>query len=431
MAHPILSALPELIQAGILNEETANRIRAHYDQQSDTPSQNRLLIAFGVLGAILVGLGIILIVAHNWDDLSRSTKTILSFLPLLVGQFACGYTLLKQSDSVAWREGASAFLFFTVGASIALISQVYNIPGNLTGFLLTWMLLCLPLVYLMRSSIVSLLYLAGITYFAGEAGYWGRPVTESRMYWVLLLLMLPHYYQLIRHTPRSNFTTFHNWLVPLSVISVLGTLSVGHEGWMFPAYFSLFGAFYLLGSMPFFTRQKLRNNGYLVTGSLGMISIFLMLSFSWFWEDWASNEHTIELITSHEILAIVILTLAAAGLLLLQIRDKPLKEWNPISFSFIVFLIVFLIGMSAPTLAQVLTNLVVFTFAILTIRRGAISNHLGILNYGLLIITALVICRFFDTDMSFVLRGILFVVVGTGFFLTNYWMIKRRKTLNT
>ena len=33
-------------------------------------------------------------------------------------------------------------------------------------------------------------------------------------------------------------------------------------------------------------------------------------------------------------------------------------------------------------------------------------------NYGLIIITALVICRFFDTDLSFVLRGLLFISVG-------------------
>jgi hypothetical protein len=64
---------------------------------------------------------------------------------------------------------------------------------------------------------------------------------------------------------------------------------------------------------------------------------------------------------------------------------------------------------------------------ILTIREGAKLNHFGILNYGLLIITALVICRFFDTNISFVFRGLLFVGVGTGFFLANYSMMKKKK----
>jgi len=39
----------------------------------------------------------------------------------------------------------------------------------------------------------------------------------------------------------------------------------------------------------------------------------------------------------------------------------------------------------------------------------------------------LIICRFFDTNLSFVLRGLLFVLVGLGFFAMNYWMIRKRK----
>jgi hypothetical protein len=45
----------------------------------------------------------------------------------------------------------------------------------------------------------------------------------------------------------------------------------------------------------------------------------------------------------------------------------------------------------------------------------------------LLIITALIACRFFDTDFSFVVRGLVFIGVGVGFFATNYYMIKKRK----
>jgi len=76
----------------------------------------------------------------------------------------------------------------------------------------------------------------------------------------------------------------------------------------------------------------------------------------------------------------------------------------------------------------VLINLFVFVIGMLTIKDGAKQDHLGILNSGLLIITALVICRFFDSDLSFVIRGILFISVGAGFFATNYWLLKKRKT---
>ncbi|MFT5306512.1 MAG: hypothetical protein ACI89M_002038, partial [Chitinophagales bacterium] len=41
---------------------------------------------------------------------------------------------------------------------------------------------------------------------------------------------------------------------------------------------------------------------------------------------------------------------------------------------------------------------------------------------------ALVACRFFDSNLSFVFRGLLFILVGLGFFFVNYWMINRRKS---
>ena len=93
---------------------------------------------------------------------------------------------------------------------------------------------------------------------------------------------------------------------------------------------------------------------------------------------------------------------------------------------FIVFIFIFIIGMYIPS-AVILVNLLVFIIGIFTIRYGAKRDHLGILNYGLLIITALVVCRFFDTDLSFVIRGILFVGVGVGFFFANSRMLKKRQ----
>jgi hypothetical protein len=39
----------------------------------------------------------------------------------------------------------------------------------------------------------------------------------------------------------------------------------------------------------------------------------------------------------------------------------------------------------------------------------------------------LVVCKFFDEDLSFITRGILFISVGIGFFVANYLVIKKRK----
>ena len=419
--------LSSLINAGILSEEKAGEIRQFY-QKDHTASQNRLFVVFGVLGAILVGLGIILILAHNWDDLSRNSKTIIAFIPLLVGQGFCAYSLFKKPDSQTWKESAAAFLFFAVGASISLISQIYNIPGKMDTFILIWMLLCLPLVYIMRSSIVSILYLIGITNFACETGYWGGGALSEYIYWVLLVLIIPHYFYLFKNRPNSNFMVFHNWLIPLSVIISLGTIADHNEEWMFVAYISLFGLFYLIGYLPFFKNKRRISNGYAILGSVGTICLLLFLTFKWFWMDLGDKDISP---ASPELFVSILIFVAALYLFYKMVIEEFDNKIRPMEYAFIAFLFVFIIGLFAPIAAIVLINLLVFGIGVLTIRQGAAENHLGILNYGLMTITALITCRFFDTNISFVARGILFLLIGFGFFFVNYWMFKKRKELMT
>jgi uncharacterized membrane protein len=417
--------LPELVKAGVISEDTAAAIASYYNNKKE-PSTNKLFVVFGILGAILVGLGIILIIAHNWDNLSRSLKTVFAFLPLLIGQLLCAFAFLKKPGNVAWRESSTVFLFFAVGASIGLVSQIYNIPGNLSTYLLTWMLLTLPLIYVMQSPMTSLLCLVGITYYACETTYWGYPTSDSYPYWAMLVAILPFYYQLFRKNPLSNFVRFHNWLVPLSLIIVLGTLSNALEEFMFIAYLSLFGLFCLLGTgtwMP----QGSSKNGYTILGSLGTIILLLFLSFNEFWEHLFKKEIQLtEIFASQEFILILLLSCAASLLLYQRIQQKGMRNLSLFSLVFLVFIPIFVIGTMA-TIAVVLVNVLIFLLGVFTIREGSQQHHLGLLNYGLLIITALIVCRFFDTDLSFVARGLLFVGVGAGFFFANYWTIQKRK----
>lgn len=416
----------ELLDAGVINIETADKIREYYKERNNQ-SGNRMLIVFGVLGAILTGLGVILILAHNWDELGRMTKTIFAFLPLLIGQGFCLFALLKKADSTAWKESTSAFLIFAIGASISLISQIYNIPGGSGTFLLSWVLLSLPLVYIMKSSISSILYIIGITNYACEMGYWSYPPKESLLFWLLLALVLPHYYYLYRDRPRSNFINFHHWLIPAAITIVLGTVIKDHAIFMLISYISLFGLFYSIGTFAYFNKQSLRNNGYVIIASLGTISILLGLSFNAFWEELISKKFILsEILSSPEMLSAIVLTLAALFLFARHQKGSKLSEMNPIAPVFLLFILSFIIGMYS-TSAVILINIILLGIGILTIKKGARIDHLGILNYGLLIITALIICRFFDTNISFIFRGILFILVGVAFFMANFRMVKKRK----
>jgi uncharacterized membrane protein len=423
--------LSELIQAGILSDSKASEIRTFYRNKKNN-SPNKLLMVFGVLGATLIGMGIILILAHNWDELARSTKTTLAFLPLIIGQIACGFTLLKKPESQTWRESSSVFLFFAIGASISLVGQIYNIPGNLASFLLVWALLSLPLVYIMKSSMISILYLAGITWYACEVGYWGvfwrkRPFANY-YYWGLLLLIVPYYYSLIKNSPKSNALTFLHWIVPISIVIAFGTTSKGNGYFTTLAYFCLFNFFYLLGNLPAFSLESRLGNGYIKIGSIGMIFMLFGLSFSDSWSELTRDESYFEnIFQANTFWASIALIVSCGVLFFRKIQQQGIREIKPKEPTFLLIAIFFLVGLGFSTIPVVLVNIFILGLGIITTKMGADREDLPSMNYGMLIISALIICRFLDSDLDFVIRGIGFILLGAGFFATNYWMMKRKK----
>ena len=64
------SQLPELVASGVITSENARAIDRHYEQ--DQPRSNFAFVVLAALGSALVAAGIILLIAHNWDELSRA-----------------------------------------------------------------------------------------------------------------------------------------------------------------------------------------------------------------------------------------------------------------------------------------------------------------------------------------------------------------------
>lgn len=433
----MLKHLPELIEAQVISPEIANRITDYY-RQKKKQGQNTLFVIFGVLGALLVGLGIILLIAHNWDHLSATVKLVFSFIPLVIGQALCVFALLKKPGNRIWSESSATFLFCSVGASISLVSQIYHISGDLGLFILMWMCLCLPVIYLMRSSFVSLLYLVGITCYACVKGYGMFPVSEPYWYWLLLALVVPYYITLVKTQAESNFVRFHHLAFAVSVTIVLGTLSMGNANLIYIAYFSLFGSFLLIGQLPFYQRHPLQDRLFELMGFAGTMGLLFMLSFDWFWNKF--QEPNPKLI-GQEMIPVVVIT-GLAGVILYRKYSSSLRLFHaegatgsggtanvvrPIDVVFFVFIPIYILGGVIPSLGMICINGILLFLGISTILHGIKNNQIGTLNLGLLILAVLIACRFFDTNLSFITRGLLFVGAGLGFFILNYRMLKKRK----
>ena len=412
----------ELLENNIITPEVARDITNYFQNKQQAAS--KLPIIFGIFGALLGGLGIILLIGHNWDDFTTTTKTILAFIPLLIGQLASGYTLLKRPESIAWRESSGAFLFCGVGASIALISQIYHIPGNFNNFILTWMLVCLPLVYLLKSSLVSLLYLIGITVYNVNVGYVDNQNIDNYWYWLLLLAIAPHYFNLIQKQPSGNFTVFHHWFIGITLLINLGTFNEKSEELIFITYGIFIALLYLIGKTKYVNNLKIISNSYLTIGKLGGLYFLYTASFRFIWKELA-------IINSEaDVLLIVVTTtlFILAGIVFNYIRKKEKQE--PLTlfhYNFLVIALLFLLAQISIIATVVVANLYILILGLQEIQKGNKTNSLARLNFGILIIAILTGCRFFDENMTFVVRGVMFIIVGFGFFALNYYLLKKRK----
>jgi uncharacterized membrane protein len=427
MSTKIESQLNELRDAGIITPEIDQRIREYYETKQPDRTGNRMLLTFGIIGALLVGLGAILIIAHNWDKLSWPVKLFIAFLPLLASQGFCAYILFIRKRTDYLVEVSAALLCFAIGTCIALVSQVYNIDGSLASFLLTWTVLYIPVIYIMRSAVASLFSLILLTSYGVTEGY-STFDNYFNWYFILLACILPAYYNLIKKRAQSNFTVFHHWVIGISLTIMLGTLARSTEEWLFAGYMNLFTCFYLIGNLPFFRNQKRRNSGYLVIGSLGIIILLLISSFEFLWKDVAQDAFRNNGLLSQEFIISTVLFIAAIILLVVLNRVQKDHTHRPLEYVFVVYFIMFFLSAGAPLIPQIADNVLLLAISILVILKGAKTDRLEILNYGLLILSAQIICRFFDTEMTFLLRGLLFIIVGAGFFFANYRMLNRRKS---
>lgn len=413
----LLKDLPELVENNVISAETAKDIEDYYALKKG--SSNQLLI-FGALGAILTGLGIILIFASNWNDFSKSVKTVLALLPLLLTQAATAYAVFKNKTKM-WKEVSGLLLFFSVGASIALISQIYNIPGEEASYILTWVILCSPLMYLLKSDALAFLHLAFITFYAVATGYFNPE--SPWMYLVLLGAMVPYYINQLKQGPESYSASIFNSLIPLSLLIALGAFISGADEFGFVIYVTFLSLLYNIGLMPYFKKYTYGWNGYLNVGRVGMAVLLLATSFRWFWR--AAFEQP-----APEYYFILLCIVFFFGSVYFAYKSANGRYRFDIYQSIIViFPIIYLIGMRHDYIASVLNNVLVLALGVLAIKEGSARVDFSMLNFGLIIISGLIIARFFDTNMSFAVRGILFIAVGAGFFAANYFVGKKKKQL--
>ncbi|MBL7964867.1 MAG: DUF2157 domain-containing protein [Flavobacteriales bacterium] len=437
----LLDELPRLVAAGLITPDQADRIRAHYDaaQPASAPVAippppaaaptahspvhgSRLTAVFGILGSLLIGLGIVLLVAHNWDELSRGTRTVLCFLPVLAGQALVFWGLRKHPGSIVWSEAPAIFLATSVAACVALIAQIYHVGGTLEGYLLTVSLLILGLCYVPGSAVVAITYLAAISWY-GVLLRVSSGDSLPYLWLPLFAVVVPAVVQRMHDATRP---------VAAGWSALLAGLALGIGANLFYRDFHpvlVLGAA-ALGSayacVPWLTDRD-PGAGHKAIARLGALALLILLYY------FGSNMLLVEAVRMNDTpfardagpFTLLILLGVAAYALTLR-RRKPFSG-TPYPEGFFILAVLYSLAHLSTVLAAVFANVLLLVVGVWHVREGSRSGSLRRMNFGLLLIALTISWRFFEVDVSYVVRGLVFIGIGASFLLLNLRMLRARK----
>lgn len=427
--------LPDLVGQGVIPSDVAERIRHRYGEAELAGSTTKrwAIVLFSILGALLIGSGIILLLAHNWEELSRPMRAVISIAPLAVAAMLGAWLLWTERDSTAWREGVATAQTLAVGASIALVSQTYNLGGRFDEFILTWSLLALPTAYLLRATLPVLLYLVGIVVWTVSVT---NQASSSLWYFPLVGAALPFVWWTSRPNRYHPRPVLLFWALAITVCVGTG-FSTGYmcsklDAW--PVLFGgLFAVLYMVGTRWWSEASSVWQQPLQNVGALGASGLALVLSFGDIWSHgtWRFRwEYVNSLQAGLQLVELAIFPIAA---IVLWVRSWIRQAWREIILGAVspLAVVTWITAVNrAEAFNAVLFNLYLFVLGMGTLVIGFRSRRLGTVNTGMAVLAAVILCRFFDSDLSFVVRGTAFIVIGIGFLMTNLMLMRWKGAAN-
>ena len=425
--------LPAWEREGIVTAEGARTLRQRYAAE---PRGGLAQMVVGASGALLIGTGLIAVLAYNWDDFPRWVRIVLALGPLAITQAVSWWVLQKDEAAKPWqREAAAVVQALAIGAAMALVSQIYNLPGKWTDLVFWWCVVSVPLAWVLRSQAVAIAYLVGITVWTvtqsfERANYSGAlGIADVRLWFPALLAgvlpLWPGPDLRDRPAPGSRLVLAASALLGLLAVAAYATVRPAH---MFPSFTGfpwlamLSAAAVLLFPLdrggiaePLARKpQVLLGGGALVV--MALIGTFegpardfvkgagVTASLGWCWL-------LVAVVVAFAILAFRqgrFAVLAVAGLALVPLLAAPLSAddtsgW-PVAIAY---------------------SLVLLATAIALIALEFLGRQ-GAARIGAALIALLVILRMADADVSLLVKGLAFIVIGSGFLAFNAFVTRRR-----
>ena len=402
----LLKELDLWVQEGLINQTQAHAIRGRYPTEEQGGAWGRL--AFGAFGAVLIGLGVILLFAYNWDKMHKFAKLAVIFTALISAHVSA---LVVRRQTAQETLHVLGTMFF--GAGIWLVAQIYHIQEHYPTAFLVWGIGALSLAWirpsLAQGLIATILFVLwnGFEVFGFHNPEYAAPV-------LVLFGVLP-----LAGVLRSRVLAAAGLASLLFLIFAVFQRSAWNL--MMPTLFFL-GASLIASGLILKRYPRVSGLAPICLSFGNVLYFFILFAFSFrgvqIGLSYSSVGQTVPPGIWFTLCLVVALGLWAAAIWPFNdIRERLSEDLRPdylvvpaalILYSLQFFGIVKLQGL----LATAPYNLLILFSAVVLMFRGFKSLQLRTAIMGSLLLTALAIVRYTDLFQSLLARGAVFLAVG-------------------
>jgi uncharacterized membrane protein len=153
-------------EMGLIDAERAASLLALYESRESFAARQQTRGQFTLMSvaALLVGLGVLLLIGYNWEQMPATLK-VTAIFAALVGTHAGAFWLRYH---LGWRRSSEIVFFLGClffGAAIALLAQIFHIESSNYDAFWWWAIGVMPFALLLDTVLLHLL-------FAGLLALW-------------------------------------------------------------------------------------------------------------------------------------------------------------------------------------------------------------------------------------------------------------------
>jgi uncharacterized membrane protein len=428
--------LKSWVAEGLISAQQAEQIRQRYPEPKGGAPWGTII--FAGLGAIVFGLGVILLFAYNWQAIPKAGKLAVIFLSILASH-ATGLWQFARQD---WRRplGEALTLLGTMlyGAGIWLVAQIYHIDEHFPNGFLLWAAGALVLAWAMPSMAQGILSVVLLCIWACSEA-WGFDRTLHIAPWLILLGVGG----LSWHLRSRLLLVFVLAGLNLTLLATVGSIT---GDLVLPVWLYLAAAFLAVGKLAG-PRQWFAASEpvWRFFGWLGFLVSLYLLTFGELVDDvlgWAgSGEQNIAgtvLRYAWGAFAVALLAwlpLAAEWIRRgegrrLALTEAP-EEWLVPLTAILLHVVCISRLYREEWLVAGIFNLVFLALAAAWMGRGCRGGLVWPTVLGSLLFAALAIARYFDLFDSLLARGLVFLAVGGVLFGEGILFMRARRRART